>query len=70
MPGKPSSLPSIEGGFTPTASMTGLGEKLGTNLQIGQPTCCGLCQKPFFSGAVALSVPVDDFAKCCYVLTL
>jgi hypothetical protein len=30
-PGKPSSLPSIEGGFTPTASMAGSGEKLSTD---------------------------------------
>jgi hypothetical protein len=30
-PSKPSSLPSTEGGFTPTASMTGSGEKLCTN---------------------------------------
>jgi hypothetical protein len=28
-PNKPSSLPSIEGGFTSTASMAALGENLG-----------------------------------------
>jgi hypothetical protein len=33
-PGKPSSLTSIEGGFTPTGSMAGSGEKLGTDPQI------------------------------------
>jgi hypothetical protein len=33
--------------FTPTALMVGLGEKLGTDPWISQPTCCGLCQEPF-----------------------
>jgi hypothetical protein len=69
-PGKSSSLPSIEGGFTLTASMAVLGEKLGMNLRIGQPTCYGLCREPFFSGAVTLSIAVDDFVKGCYVLTV
>jgi hypothetical protein len=27
--------------------MTGSGEKLDTDRQIGQPPCCGLCQEPF-----------------------
>jgi hypothetical protein len=36
----------------PLASLVGSGEKLGTDPCIGQPTCCGLCQEPFFSGAV------------------
>jgi hypothetical protein len=58
--GKPSTLPSTESGFTPTTSVTVLGEKLGTNPQIGQPTCYGLCRELFFSGAVALSVAIDD----------
>jgi hypothetical protein len=61
--GKPSTLPSIEGGFTPTTSMVVLGEKLGMDLWIGQLACCGLGQEPFFSGAVALFIAVDDFAK-------
>jgi hypothetical protein len=30
------------------------------DLRIGQPTCCGLCCEPFFSGAVTLSSAVDD----------
>jgi hypothetical protein len=29
---------STDSVFTPTASMAGSGEKLGTNLQIGQPS--------------------------------
>jgi hypothetical protein len=68
-PGKPSSLPSIEGGITPTASMAVLGQKLGTDPRIGQPTCCGLCRELFFSGVVALSIAIDDFIKGCYALT-
>jgi hypothetical protein len=60
-------MPSTEGGFTPTASMVGSGEKLGTDPQIGQPACCGLCREPFFSGAVALSIIVDDSVKGCHV---
>jgi hypothetical protein len=35
-------------GFAPTASMVGLGEKLGTDPWIGQPSCCGFGQEPFF----------------------
>jgi hypothetical protein len=66
-PSKPSSLPSIEGGFTPTTPMAGSAEKLGTDPQIGQPSCCGLCREPFFSGVVALSIAVDDGAKGCYM---
>jgi hypothetical protein len=69
VPGNPSSLSSTEGGFTVTASMAILGEKLGTDLQIGQLTCFGLCQGPFFLGAVALSIAIDNFQKGCYALT-
>jgi hypothetical protein len=47
--------------------MAALGEKLGTDSRIGQPVCCGLCQEPVFSGAVALSIAVDDFMKGCHV---
>jgi hypothetical protein len=61
--GKPSTLPLIEGGFTPTTSMVVLGEKLGMDLRIGQLACCELGQEPFFSIAVALFIAVDDFAK-------
>jgi hypothetical protein len=56
-------------GFAPTASLVGLGEKLGTDPWIGQPTCRGLCQEPIFSGAVALLNSVDDYAKGCYMWT-
>jgi hypothetical protein len=62
-PGKPSSWLPIEGGFTPTASMAGLGEKLGMDPQISQSAHWGLCREPFFSRAVALSITVEDFAK-------
>jgi hypothetical protein len=68
-PSKPSSLTSIEGDFTPTASMAGSGEKLGMNPQIGQPLCCGLYREPFFLGVVALSITVDGFTKGCYMWT-
>jgi hypothetical protein len=47
--------------------MAALGEKLGTDPWIGQPACCRLCQEPFFSGAVALSIVVDGFTKGCHV---
>jgi hypothetical protein len=36
---------------------------------IGQPVCCGLCQEPFFSGAVALLNSVDYFVNGCYMWT-
>jgi hypothetical protein len=68
-PSKPSSLTSIEGGFTLTASMVGLEEKLRTDPRIGQPSCCGLDREPFFSGAVALSIAVDGFTKGYYMWT-
>jgi hypothetical protein len=66
MLGKPSSLPSTEGSFTPSASMTVLGEKLGMDSWIGQASCCGLGREPFFSGAVALFIVVNYFTKGCY----
>jgi hypothetical protein len=69
-PGKPSSLLSTEGGFTPIASMAGSGEKLGTDPQISQLSCCGLCREPFFSWAMTLSIVVDDFMKSCYAMTM
>jgi hypothetical protein len=68
-PSKPSNLPSTEGGFIPTASMAGSGEKLGTDPWIDQPLCCGLCREPFFSGAMALSITVDDGSNGCYMWT-
>jgi hypothetical protein len=54
-------------GFTPTASMASRGEKLGWDMRIGQPTGWGLCQEPFFLGAVALLSSVDNYAKGCHV---
>jgi hypothetical protein len=50
--------------------MAALEEKLGTDPWIGQLACCGLCQEAFFLGAVALSIAVDDFMKCCHVCGL
>jgi hypothetical protein len=47
VPNKPSSLTSTDGGFTPTTSMVGLGEKLGMDSQIGQSSCYRLCRGPF-----------------------
>jgi hypothetical protein len=55
-------------GFAPTALIAVSGEKLGTDPQIGQSTCCGLCREPFFLGAVALLSFVDDYVKGCYAL--
>jgi hypothetical protein len=55
--------------FAPTTSTTVLGEKLGTKAQIDQPSCCGLGQEPFFSGAVTLLNSVDGYIKGCYTLT-
>jgi hypothetical protein len=55
--------------FAPTTSMAVLGEKLGTDPWIDQPTCCGLCWEPFFSGTVTLHNSIDDYAKGCYALT-
>jgi hypothetical protein len=82
-PSKPNSWLLTEDDFTPTPSMAGSGEKLGMDSrigqpagsgeklgmdpQIGQPARCGLCRKPFFSGAVPLSIVVEDFTKCCHV---
>jgi hypothetical protein len=56
-------------GFAPTASMAILGEKLGTDLRIDQPACCGLCREPIFSGTVTMLNSVDDYVKCYYALT-
>jgi hypothetical protein len=46
-PSKPNSLSSTEAWLKPTASLVGLGEKLGVDSWIGQLTCCGLCQESF-----------------------
>jgi hypothetical protein len=62
-PDKSSSRLSTEAWLFPTTLLAVMGEKLGTGPWIGQPVCCGLCQKPFFSGAVNLLKSVDDCAK-------
>jgi hypothetical protein len=51
----------------PPASLAGSGEKLGTDLRIGQPLCCGLCQEPFFSGAVGSVQICQRLVKGCHV---
>jgi hypothetical protein len=56
--------------FAPTASLVGSGEKLGTDPQIGQAACCGLCQEPFFSGVVALLNFIDEYMKSRYMWTM
>jgi hypothetical protein len=53
----------------PHCSLAVVGEKLGTDPRIGRPSCCGLCQEPFFSGAVDLFKSVDDCMKGCYMWT-
>jgi hypothetical protein len=40
--------------FSSTASLAILGEKLGTDPQISQSSCCGFYRKPFLSGAMHL----------------
>jgi hypothetical protein len=67
--GKPSSWLSTEACLFSTASLAVVGEKLGTDLWIRQPSSCGLCREPFFSGVVDPYKSVDDFTKGCYVLT-
>jgi hypothetical protein len=68
--GKPSNLSSTEAWFKYTASLVGLGEKLGTDVRIDQPTCCGLCQEPFFLGAVGSVQICRWLTKGCYVLVV
>jgi hypothetical protein len=57
-------------GFAPTTSMDSLGEKLGMDTQIGQSSCCGLGQEPFFSVVVVLLNSIDDYMNGCYELTV
>jgi hypothetical protein len=68
-PSKPSSLPSKESGFTPTAQwLTQERNWVRTCGSDGRRAmdCVG---SPFFSGDVALFIPVDDCAKGCYMWT-
>jgi hypothetical protein len=59
----PSSQFSIESYLFPTASLAFMGEKLGTDPWIGQPSCCGLGREPFFLGAVDLFKSIDNYVK-------
>jgi hypothetical protein len=69
VPSKPSSWSSTEAWLKPTALLVGLREKLGMDQRIGQPVCFGLCQKPFFSGAVGSVQIYRRLVKGCHVLT-
>jgi hypothetical protein len=53
----------------PHCSLSIVGEKLGTDPQIGRPSCCGLCREPFFSGAVDLFKSINNRMKGCYMWT-
>jgi hypothetical protein len=64
---KSSSLSSIEVWLKSTTSLVGLGEKLGMDPWIGQPACCGLCQEPFFLGAVGSIQIYQRLVKGCDV---
>jgi hypothetical protein len=46
-----------------TTPLVGSGEKLGTDPWIGKSACWGLCQEPFFSGAVTPSNSVGGSWK-------
>jgi hypothetical protein len=67
--GKPSSWLSTETCLFPTASLAAMGEKVGMDPRIGQPSCCRLFREHLFSGAVDLFKSVDDYTKGCYALT-
>jgi hypothetical protein len=56
-----SSQLSTEACLFPTVSLAVVGEKLGMDPRIRRSSSCGLCQEPFFSGAVDLYKSVDDF---------
>jgi hypothetical protein len=56
------------GSSTPTASMIGLGEKLGTNPRISHLACWGLCWEPLFSGAVESVQIYHRLMKGCHAL--
>jgi hypothetical protein len=64
---KPSSLSLTEAWLKSTASLVGLGEKLGTNPWIGQSAWCELYQEPFFSKAVGSVQVCQRLVKGCHV---
>jgi hypothetical protein len=66
-PTPPSSWSSSGAWLTPPASLAGSGEKLGTDPRNGQPTCCGLCREPFFSGVVGSIQICRCLVKGCHV---
>jgi hypothetical protein len=57
------SLLQIDAWLFPTTSMVVVGEKLGTNPRIDQPSCYRLGQKPFFLRAMDLFNSIDDLWK-------
>jgi hypothetical protein len=49
------------------ASLVIMGEKLGTEPQIGQPSCCGSGREPFFSGSGSIQICWRLHEKLLYV---
>jgi hypothetical protein len=66
-PSKLSSWSPSGAWLTLLASLAGSEEKLGMDLRIGQPACCGLCRVPFFSGAVESIQIYRRLTKGCHV---
>jgi hypothetical protein len=64
------SLLPIDDWLFPTASISVVEEKLGTDPRISQSACCGLGWEPFFLGAVDPFNSIDDFVKGCHLLGL
>jgi hypothetical protein len=68
-PSKSSSLSSIEAWLKSTTLLVDLGEKLGTDARIDQPTWCGLYRESFFSGAVESVEIYRRLVNGCYTWT-
>jgi hypothetical protein len=66
-PSKPSSWLPTRAWLTPTPSLVGSEEKLGTDLWVSQPACCVLCREPFFSGVVGSVQIYHCLVKGCYM---
>jgi hypothetical protein len=63
-------MSSIDACLFSIASMVVTGEKLGRDLQIGQPVCCGSGWEPFVSGAVDPFNSIDNYVKGCHMYGL
>jgi hypothetical protein len=68
-PRKPSSCSPIGAWLTPTTSLVGSGERLGTNPCVGQLVWSGLYREPSFSGVVESIQICWRLVKCCYIWT-